>query len=87
MQIEIDEISKEFGTTAALTEHAAGLVWLSDTADATARLSWRTGDGQYRLIGQPPKNSRLAAPTIEDAYLLLIGRAPSSELAETGVAR
>jgi ABC-2 type transport system ATP-binding protein len=61
------------GTTSEMAAHAANRVWLSDAADPAARLSWRTGDGTYRLIGEPPKGATLAAPTIEDAYLLLLG--------------
>ena len=72
------------GTTAEMAEHAAGRVWLSDTGDAAARLSWRTGDGQYRLIGEPPKGAKLVTPTIEDAYLLLIGQLPVAEPAAIG---
>jgi ABC-2 type transport system ATP-binding protein len=66
------------GSTAEMAGCAAKRVWLSDTADASARLSWRTGDGAYRLIGEPPKGATLVKPTIEDAYLLLVGHAAQS---------
>jgi ABC-2 type transport system ATP-binding protein len=62
------------GTPEALTDHARGRVWLADEPDPRARLSWRTGSGQYRLIGDPPPAATLAEPALEDAYLLLIGR-------------
>ena len=67
------------GTTGAMAESAAGHVWSSTTPDPTARLSWRTGTGEHRLIGDPPSGSTLVEPTIEDAYLLLIGRAVTAE--------
>ena len=62
------------GTTEELADVAAGRVWSATEPDASARLSWRTGSGEHRLIGDPPAGSTLAKPTIEDAYLLLIGR-------------
>lgn len=62
------------GTPAALVEQARGRVWLADEVDRGARLSWRTGSGQHRLIGDPPAGATLAEPALEDAYLLLIGR-------------
>lgn len=62
------------GTPEELTELARGRVWLADEADPMARLSWRTGSGQHRLIGDPPPGAALAEPALEDAYLLLIGR-------------
>jgi ABC-2 type transport system ATP-binding protein len=65
------------GTTAELAAHARGRVWSAAEADPAARLSWRTGTGQHRLIGDPPSGSQLVEPTIEDAYLLLIGRPPA----------
>jgi ABC-2 type transport system ATP-binding protein len=67
------------GTTAQMADHAQGHVWSSTEPDPSARLSWRTGNGEHRLIGDPPAGSTLVEPTIEDAYLLLIGRAPAME--------
>jgi ABC-2 type transport system ATP-binding protein len=60
-------------TPEALVERARGHVWLADEADPGARVSWRTGSGQHRLIGDPPAGATLAEPALEDAYLLLIG--------------
>jgi ABC-2 type transport system ATP-binding protein len=71
------------GTPDALTDHARGRVWLADEPDPGARLSWRTGSGQYRLIGDPPPGATLAEPALEDAYLLLIGRPADADLAAT----
>ncbi len=64
------------GTPAALTASAAGRVWVSPTApppSATVRMSWRTADGRHRCVGTPPAGVELVAPTLEDAYLLLVG--------------
>jgi ABC-2 type transport system ATP-binding protein len=62
------------GTPESMVEHARGRVWLADQPDPSARLSWRTGSGQHRLIGDPPKGATLTEPALEDAYLLLVGR-------------
>jgi ABC-2 type transport system ATP-binding protein len=67
------------GTPDSLIEHARGRVWLADEADPGARLSWRTGSGQHRLIGDPPPGATLAEPALEDAYLLVIGRPDVTE--------
>ncbi len=71
------------GTPAAMTEMAKGRVWRAAEGDASARLSWRTGDVHHRLIGDPPR-AKLEQPTLEDAYLLLIGRAPDATVAMAG---
>ena len=62
------------GTPAELTATAAGRVWLDDVRSPDARLSWRTGTGLHRNIGEvPPPGAELVPPTVEDAYLLLLG--------------
>jgi ABC-2 type transport system ATP-binding protein len=62
------------GTPGQLVEQARGRVWLDDERSPDARLAWRTGTGQHRNIGDvPPAGAELVPPTIEDAYLLLIG--------------
>lgn len=62
------------GTPGQLIEQAAGRVWLADRRSPLAHLAWRTGTGQHRNIGdEPPAGAELVPPTIEDAYLLLIG--------------
>jgi ABC-2 type transport system ATP-binding protein len=71
------------GTPTQLGDMAAGQVWLADASDPTARLSWRTGTGRHRLLGRPPAGAELVPPTIEDGYLLLVGRA--AQLAEERV--
>ncbi len=52
-----------------------GQVWRSTQREATALVSWRSGDGSFRNIGPtPPPSAALIEPTVEDAYLLLLGR-------------
>jgi ABC-2 type transport system ATP-binding protein len=62
------------GTPAQLVGTAAGRVWLDDVRSPDANLAWRTGTGQHRNIGEvPPPGAQLVPPTVEDAYLLLLG--------------
>jgi ABC-2 type transport system ATP-binding protein len=60
------------GTPAGLVDQAAGRVWLDSTRGPDAHVAWRNGDGLMRNVGDPPADARLAAPTLEDAYLLLV---------------
>ena len=62
------------GAPHQLAETARGGVWIADGRDARARLSWRTGEGRHRHIGDAPVGAELVEPTIEDAYLLLVGK-------------
>jgi ABC-2 type transport system ATP-binding protein len=68
-------------TPEGLIELARGRVWLADEPDPRARVSWRTGSGQHRSIGDPPPGATLSEPAIEDAYLLLIGRSADDTVA------
>ncbi|HEY3009332.1 MAG TPA: ATP-binding cassette domain-containing protein [Micromonosporaceae bacterium] len=61
------------GTPTALIERAAGRVWLDSARGAGARLAWRNGDGRVRNVGDAPPGAESIAPTLEDAYLLLVG--------------
>ncbi|MBI2704989.1 MAG: ATP-binding cassette domain-containing protein [Actinobacteria bacterium] len=64
------------GTPAGLATTARGRVWLAHgqpVPGAGTRLSWRTPDGWYRCIGDPPAGATFDEPTLEDAYLLLVG--------------
>jgi ABC-2 type transport system ATP-binding protein len=61
------------GTPSALIDRAAGRVWLERHRGAGAQLAWRTGDGLVRNVGDAPAGAELTAPTLEDAYLLLVG--------------
>jgi ABC-2 type transport system ATP-binding protein len=60
-------------TPAELVELARGKVWLAEDRLASARLCWRTGEGRYRHVGEPPPGAELVEPTLEDGYLLLLG--------------
>jgi ABC-2 type transport system ATP-binding protein len=62
------------GTPAELTALADDRVWFADDRDPTAELAWRTGDGRVRHLGTPPSWADTVPPTIEDGYLLLVGR-------------
>ena len=63
---------------------AAGSVWLHDSEIPGARVSWRTGTGRIRSIGgTPPAGAEPAEPSVEDAYLLMLGH---EVLEETEVA-
>jgi ABC-2 type transport system ATP-binding protein len=61
------------GTPRDLAEVARGRVWLSRERAAGAHLSWRTGEGMHRNIGDAPTGAELVEPTVEDGYLLLVG--------------
>jgi ABC-2 type transport system ATP-binding protein len=62
------------GSVADLVASAVGRVWLADAPDPAARASWRTGTGRHRNVGvTAPPGAQLTDPTLEDAYLLLLG--------------
>jgi ABC-2 type transport system ATP-binding protein len=61
------------GSVRGLAEGARGRVWLAADRHPSARLSWRTGDGLHRNIGDAPPGVELVEPTVEDGYLLLVG--------------
>ena len=64
------------GTPGELARLAEGRVWVADSIDPTAVMSWRTGEGRYRHVGEAPAGAELIAPTVQDAYLLLNGGIP-----------
>lgn len=70
------------GTPRELTSLASGKVWLVPERPAEARVTWRTAEGLYRGVGEPPADAELINPTIEDAYLLLVGSAALTEADE-----
>jgi ABC-2 type transport system ATP-binding protein len=61
------------GAPAGLAELARGKVWLADSRAPGAQLCWRTGDGRYRHVGEPPPEADPVEPTLEDGYLRLLG--------------
>jgi ABC-2 type transport system ATP-binding protein len=61
------------GGARALGEIARGKVWQAPARDPAARLAWRTGEGDFRNLGEPPAGTHLVEPTTEDGYLLSIG--------------
>jgi ABC-2 type transport system ATP-binding protein len=62
------------GAVTDLVATAAGRVWLADAPDPAARASWRTGTGRHRNVGEAaPPGAEATEPTLEDAYLLLVG--------------
>jgi ABC-2 type transport system ATP-binding protein len=70
------------GSPAELTERAAGRVWTGPERSPGALASWRAGDGTYRNVGDPPAGADPVPPTLEDAYLLLVG-APALEVSHS----
>lgn len=67
------------GPPRQLAEVAAGKVWLADERPTSAHIHWRTAEGSYRGVGEPPEESSPLEPTIEDGYLLLVGAAGLDE--------
>ena len=61
------------GTPGELAAVATGRVWVDSTRDPRALAGWRLGAGAYHHVGDPPAGAEIVAPTIEDAYLLLLG--------------
>ena len=68
------------GTPAELAARAEGHVWVDDHVDPSAQLSWIDALGQHRHIGSPPAGATLVSPTIDDAYLLLVGHNARAEV-------
>ncbi|MFI2752366.1 ATP-binding cassette domain-containing protein [Cellulomonas sp. P22] len=59
------------GTPSKLTELAQGRVWESSGLEAGALASWRIGEqGLMRYVGDAPVGASLAAPSIEDGYIV-----------------
>jgi ABC-2 type transport system ATP-binding protein len=67
------------GTPAELAAHARGRVWVDSSRDPRALAGWRLGEGRYHHIGDPPPGAEVVEPTIEDAYLLLLGPQATGE--------
>jgi ABC-2 type transport system ATP-binding protein len=69
------------GEPVALAGVARGRVWTSPARADGALAAWRTGSGDYHNIGDPPPGARLADPSIEDGYLMLIDAADAARTA------
>jgi ABC-2 type transport system ATP-binding protein len=69
------------GAPREIAEVARGRVWIADRRAPGARLSWRTGEGRHRNIGDPPPGAELAEPSLEDGYLLLVGQEALEDVA------
>jgi ABC-2 type transport system ATP-binding protein len=69
------------GAPRDLADLARGRVWRSAARDDSAVLGWRTAEGEYRNLGDPPSGAVLLEPSIEDGYLLLLGRPALEEVA------
>jgi ABC-2 type transport system ATP-binding protein len=62
------------GAVTDLVGTAVGRVWLADEPGEDALVSWRTGTGRHHVVGgTPPVGADPAEPTLEDAYLLMLG--------------
>jgi ABC-2 type transport system ATP-binding protein len=62
------------GAVDELIATAAGRVWLADEPTPHSVVSWRTGSGRHHVVGGPPPPGAVPAePTLEDAYLLMLG--------------
>jgi ABC-2 type transport system ATP-binding protein len=61
------------GSVPELVDVARGRVWVDSDRDPRAYAGWRLGAGSYHHIGDPPAGAETIEPTIEDAYLLLLG--------------
>ena len=62
------------GAVTDLVATAVGRVWLADEPGEDALASWRTGTGRHHVVGgTPPVGADPAEPTLEDAYLLMLG--------------
>jgi ABC-2 type transport system ATP-binding protein len=67
------------GTVTDLVATADGRVWLCDAPGDDALVSWRTGTGRHHVVGgTPPPRATPAEPTLEDAYLLMLGAEAAS---------
>ena len=69
------------GAVLDLVRTAEGRVWLCDEPPATGVVTWRTGTGRHRVVGgERPPGAEDAEPTLEDAYLLMLGaQAPTPD--------
>lgn len=70
------------GDVPSFVETARGRVWLHDQPTPGSIASWRDPSQRIRSVGgSPPPGAQPADPTVEDAYLLLVGRDAAAEVA------
>ncbi|MGE3449518.1 MAG: ATP-binding cassette domain-containing protein [Microbacteriaceae bacterium] len=70
------------GDVPAFIDSARGRVWIDDAPVPNAIATWRDPNRRVRSVGgDPPPTARPAEPTVEDAYLLLVGPTPVAEAA------
>lgn len=70
------------GDVPAFVVTARGQVWVADAPADGAVASWREPGGRIRSVGGRPSSDALPAePTVEDAYLLLVGPAAAARAA------
>ena len=69
------------GTVPALVARAEGCVWVDDVRDPRAQAAWRLGGGAYHHVGDAPPGATLVPPSLEDAYLLLLGERAGTAVA------
>lgn len=83
--VVLDEHRIRFsGTPAQLAGLASGRTWVQDgLPPPDVRASWRRADGLHRCLGNPPPGADLAAPTIEDGYLLVSATRSASSVFDT----
>jgi ABC-2 type transport system ATP-binding protein len=67
------------GAVTEMVAQAAGRVWMADQRDPAAEFAWRTGSGRVRHVGMPPPRAELIEPSLEDAYLLMVGEHADAE--------
>ena len=62
------------GAVTELVATAEGRVWQAEEPGHDALVSWRTGTGRHHVVGgTAPPGAVPAEPTLEDAYLLMLG--------------
>lgn len=70
------------GDVPSFIDTARGRVWVDDAPVRNAVATWRDPNRRVRSVGgDPPPTARPADPTVEDAYLLLVGPTPLEEVA------
>lgn len=70
------------GDVPSFIDSARGRVWVDDAPVPNAVATWRDPNRRVRSVGgDPPPTAQPADPTVEDAYLLLVGLTPVEEVA------